>query len=74
MDAIQAYYNGSVFVPLVPVKARLNQPAIITILDAANTKTSVCRYTEFFGTLSAESYSEIIEALKDTERVDMNEW
>ena len=74
MDAIQAYYNGSVFVPLVPVKARLNQPAIVTILDAANTKASVNRYMEFFGSLSAESYSEITEALKDTERVDMNEW
>ena len=74
MDAIQAYYNGSVFVPLVPVKARLNQPAIVTMLDVANTKASVNRYTEFFGTLSAESYSEITEALKDTERVDMNEW
>ena len=74
MDAIQAYYNGSVFVPLVPVKARLNQLAIVTILDTVNTKTSVSRYTEFFGTLSAESYSEITEALKDTERVDMNEW
>ena len=74
MDTIQAYYNGSVFVPLVSVKARLNQPAVITILDTANTKVSGSRYTEFFGTLSAESYSEITEALKDTERVDINEW
>ena len=74
MDAIQAYYDGSVFVPLVPVKARLNQPAIVTILDAVKTKAGVSRYTEFFGSLSAESYSEITEALKDTERVDMNEW
>ena len=74
MEAIQAYFNGSVFVPLVPVKASLNQPAIVTILDTVNTKTSNNRNIEFFGTLSAESYSEIIEALKDTEEVDMNEW
>ena len=74
MDAIQVYYNGSVFVPLVPVKARINQPAIVTILDTANTISSDNRYIEFFGSLSAESYSEITEALKDTERVDMNEW
>jgi len=74
MDAIQAYFNGSVFVPLVPVKASLNQPAIITILDASNTKTNNNRNIEFFGSLSAESYSEIMEALKDTEKVDMNEW
>jgi len=32
MEAIQAYYNGSVFVPLAPVKAKLNQQALITIL------------------------------------------
>jgi hypothetical protein len=74
MEAIQAYYNGSVFVPLTPVKAKLNQPALITILEAANTKECGNLDVELFGALSAESYSEIIEALKDTERVDMNEW
>ena len=73
MDTIQAYYNGSVFVPLVPVKAKLNQPAIVTILDTVNTKASGRRYIKFFSALSTESYSEIVEALKDTERVDMNE-
>ena len=74
MDTIQAYYNGSVFVPIAPVKAQLNQPALITILDNANVTTSSNRLLDFFGALSAESYSEIIEALKDTERVDVNEW
>ena len=74
MDTIQAYYNGSVFVPLVPVSAKLNQPAIVTILDPVSTKASDCRYMEFFGALSVESYEELIEALKDTERVDLNEW
>ena len=33
MTAVKAYYNGSVFVPVEPVKARRNQAAIITILD-----------------------------------------
>jgi predicted DNA-binding antitoxin AbrB/MazE fold protein len=74
MDVIQAYYDGSVFVPLTPVKVKLNQSVIITILETMNTKTISNRYTELFGALSAESYSEIIEALKDTERVDINEW
>ena len=74
MDAIQAYYNGSVFVPLTPVKAHLNQPALITILEVANTNPDKKRISQFFGALSAESYSEILEALKDTERIDIDEW
>ena len=74
MEAIQAYFDGSVFVPLAPVTAKLNQPAIVTILETANTQTDSNQYIEFFGSLSAESYSEIIEALKDTETVNLNEW
>ena len=74
LDAIQAYYNGSVFVPLAPVKAKLNQPALVTILEAADKNLDGNRYAAFFGALSKESYSEITEALKDTERVDVNEW
>jgi hypothetical protein len=72
VETIQAYYNGSVFVPLAPVKVALNQPALITLLD--NAKAVGNRYDEFFGALSAESYLEITEALKDTEKVDVNEW
>ena len=74
MKAVQAYYNGSVFVPLTPVNAELNQPAIITILETANTNVNGNRCVEFFGSLSADSYSELVEALTDTERVDANEW
>ena len=74
MDTIQAYYNGSVFIPIAPVKAQLNQPALITILEDANVTINSNCLLDFFGALSAESYSEIIEALKDTERVDVNEW
>ena len=33
MEAVRAYYDGSVFVPVEPVKAKINQNAIITILD-----------------------------------------
>ena len=74
MDVIQVYYDGSVFVPLVPVKVRINQPAVVTILETAKTDSGGKQYVEFFGALSPESYSELIEALKDTERVDVNEW
>ena len=31
-------------------------------------------YEKYFGPLSLESYEEIVEALKDTERVDIDEW
>ena len=74
MDAIQAYYNGSVFVPLAPVKAQLNQPALITMLEVANTDPNIKRISQFFGALSSDNYSEILEALKDTEKVDVDEW
>jgi len=74
MDTIQAYYNGSVFVPLAPVNTKLKQPALITILDDTEKGADNRHYIELFGALSAESYSEILEALKDTERVDINEW
>ena len=74
MESIQAYYNGSVFVPLTPVKVKLNQAALVTILGTVNASPDVKRYSEFFGSLSSESYLEIIEALKDTERVDADEW
>jgi ribosomal protein L12E/L44/L45/RPP1/RPP2 len=72
MDAVQAYYNGSVFVPLVPVNAELNQPAIITILEVAKTDTEENRIDNFFGALSSDDYAEITEALKDTERILQN--
>ena len=74
MEAIRAYYDGSVFVPLAPVKAKLNQQALVTVLETLNAEASGSRCFEFFGALSDESYSEIIEALKDTERVDADEW
>jgi hypothetical protein len=71
---IQAYYNGSVFVPLTPVKATLNQPVLISVLDFMEMEKHNNRYEDFFGVLSDESLLEITEALKDTERVDMLEW
>ena len=74
MEAIQAYYNGTVFVPMTPVKVKLNQTAIITILDTTRVKQKENRYSKFFGALSSESALEFEEALKDTEKVDKDEW
>jgi len=33
MEAVKAYYDGQVFVPLKPVRAKKNQEAIVTILE-----------------------------------------
>jgi hypothetical protein len=35
MEAVNAYYDGQVFVPTAPVEARMHQRAIVTILDEA---------------------------------------
>ena len=74
MGIIQAYYNGSVFVPLAPVNAQLNQLAFITIPEVANTDSDNKCLSQYFGVLSADSYSEILDALEYTEKVDIDEW
>lgn len=66
MKAVKAYFDGTAFVPLTPVKARRNQSAIITILEDDVPKADL---KDFFGALSQENYAEMIEILKDTERV-----
>jgi hypothetical protein len=70
LNAVKAYYDGRVFVPVEPVSAKRNQNALITILDETKEKPHV----RFIGVLSDESYEEISEALKDTQEVDSDEW
>ena len=70
MNAVKAYYDGRVFIPVEPVKAKMNQNAVITILDDTEEKPHV----RFIGVLSDESYEEISTALKDTQEVDSDEW
>ena len=72
MNAVKAYYDGNVFVPTEPVKAKRNQSAIITILD--EDKREDKPHLEFIGILSQESCEEISMALIDTQKVDVNEW
>ena len=74
MEAVKAYYNGIVFIPLSPVKAKKNQSAIITILDDEDKDTSIKPHTRFIGTLSQESFDEINIALLDTQKLDADEW
>ena len=70
MNAVKAYYDGRVFIPVEPVSAKMNQSAVITILDDTKEKPHV----RFIGVLSDESYEEISAALKDTQEVDSDEW
>ena len=72
MTAVKAYYDGSVFIPVEPVKAKRNQSAIVTILDDGKSEDKP--HLRFIGILSQESYQEISKSLEDTQRVDANEW
>lgn len=74
MEAVQAYFDGKAFVPIAPVKAEINQQAIITILDSGIYKPGKKWFNEFFGVLSLEDAEEIKEALKGSEKVDSSEW
>jgi hypothetical protein len=68
MNAVRAYYNGHVFVPVEPVKAKQNQSAIITILDDERNEEKP--HMRFFGVFSKECLDAMEEALKETERID----
>jgi len=74
MLAIKAYYNGAVFVPITPVKAKQNQSAIITILDDIELAAADKPFKKYIGKLSRESCEEINKALLETQRIDKNEW
>jgi len=71
MYAVKAFYNGNVFVPIGSVRAKMNQQAIITLLD--DEKKEEKPHLKFIGTLSQESFEEICLALMDTQRVDADE-
>jgi predicted DNA-binding antitoxin AbrB/MazE fold protein len=73
METIEAYYDGSVFVPLAPVKAKQNQHVVVTFVEPKK-REAKNDIDSLFGVLSRESYEEIMEALKDTERIDVDEW
>ena len=72
MIAVKAYYDGNVFIPVEPVKARKNQNAIITILDIERKNDKP--HKDFIGILSLENSNEICRALLDTQKVDTDEW
>jgi hypothetical protein len=76
MLALKGYFNGKEFVPLEKVNLKTNQKVIITVLDEYFNPESHPEkpYKKFVGKLSTQSFIEVTEALKETEKVDINEW
>ncbi len=76
MLALKGYFNGKEFVPLGKVDVKPNQKVIITVLDEYLSIEEIPEksYKKYVGKLSSESFHEIIKALKETEKVDVNEW
>ena len=72
MNAVKAYYDGKVFIPIEPVIAKMNQSAVITILDEV--KRMDKPHLKFVNVLSHESFNEISMALLDSQKVDTDEW
>lgn len=76
MLALKGYFNGKEFVPLDKADVKPNQKVIITVLDeylSVEDKTEKS-YKKYVGKLSSESFREISEALKETEKVDAGGW
>jgi hypothetical protein len=74
MSEARAIYDGRVFIPLTPVKARKNQKVVITILDDTQKAPADKPYIRYAGALPLDDYDEITEILKDTEVVFPDEW
>ena len=75
MVAVKAYYDGHVFIPESPVKAEINQKAIITLLDKNVSNSSKKEHLlSLAGSISDEDYREIEAVLEDTEKVYPDEW
>ena len=75
MVAVKAFYDGRVFVPEGHVSAKINQEAIITLLDPQPAIiSSKEQLLNLAGRINHEDYLEMEKALEETERVYPNEW
>jgi len=75
MNSIYGYYNGKSFVSENHIILPKNQRVLITILEEQKKlKAKEKPYKKYVGKLDAESTKEILEALKDCEKVDYDEW
>ncbi|MDR0795457.1 MAG: hypothetical protein LBE79_05290 [Tannerella sp.] len=74
MRTVKAFFDGEVFIPVTPIRAKKNQVAIITLIDDVEYSKNNKTYLEYAGRLSHEDYLELSEILKDNDQVDANEW
>jgi hypothetical protein len=74
MQSVKAVYDGMAFVPVSPVRLRTNQTVMIKVSDEINVNPDKNSWKKFIGALSHETCAELNEILKDTEKVDANEW
>lgn len=76
MYALKGYFNGKEFILDGKATIKANQKVIITVLDEyrnLNEKEEKA-FKRFVGRLNSECMFEVNEALKETEKVDVNEW
>ena len=71
MKTVKAVFDGQVFVPVTPIKAKKNQVAIITILDDIDYIRENKAYLEYAGALSDDDYTEIADILKADTPIDI---
>lgn len=69
MTTMQAYFDGTVCVPLEKMDLKPNEQVTITV-DRPQ-KSSIDR---FFGILDDESAKSAMEALNDCRRIELNDW
>ena len=74
MEAVRAYYDGHAFVPTGPVSIRKNRSVTLTIVEEPRENQTKKALLSMAGCLSETAYQEFKEALKDTERIDEDEW
>jgi hypothetical protein len=74
MESVRAYYDGHAFIPIKPIRVKKNQSAIVTILDERPVNRTKSALLALAGSFTEQDYEQITEALKDTERVDIDEW
>jgi hypothetical protein len=74
MLSINAYYNGHEYIPLENSSPKKNQKVIITLLEDFMSPGKEKPFRKYVGKLKSEFAHEIMDALADCEKVDIDEW
>ncbi len=76
LQTTKGYFNGKEIIPLEKIIIRENQKVIITLLDEYLVEdfSDDKPHKKYVGRLSDACFKEITEALKETEKIDVDEW